>query len=212
LSKNTFISFYLIYALAFIIYPNLAINQYISEYGIQRENFQKISLSNFSSEKQHYLFKQKLDTSQFWIPAPYRAALSYNYIAALDSGETLELEIGNYSVPIRQTILENLSDKKATDSTIKAVAFGNSGAEIILRQADFNKSLTRQEVEYFSVFIDVFGLITFIFACTFFPFKIKKVWKKGLIYLLIISLASVSLWLLVDKIRILLYIYFGVLI
>ncbi len=195
--------------LALVIIPKLAINKYI---GLYEEFSHNVVLQNLSSETQYYIFKQKLDTTRFWRLSPHISTLSHRYIVRLDSGEIRELSIGNYSVPITQTIIENISDTSQTDSTVLAAAFLNTGSKLFCKQSDMKPNFTKQNVNYASILIEIYIIITAMLGALLFAMKGKKLWQKIIINLSVFLLLALSSWLLIDKVRILLYYYFGVLI
>ncbi len=195
--------------LSLIIIPNLAINQYL---GLHEEFTHNVVLQNFSSETQYYIFKQKLDTTGFWRLSPNISILSHRYIVSLDSGEIRELFIGNYSIPITQTIIENISDTSQTDSTVLAAAFLNTGAKLFCKQSDMKPNFTKQKVDYASILIEIYIIFTAMLGALLFALKGKKLWQKIIINLSVFLMLAMSSWLLIDKVRILLYYYFGVLI
>ncbi len=193
----------------FVIIPNLALNQYLELF---QQHSHKITLSNNASETQYYLFKQKLDTSGYWLLSTYSDMISHDFIFSLDSGETKDFTIGNYSVPVDKTIIENISDSLQTDSTIKAAAFTNIGSKLLCRHSDLKDNFVKQDVSYANIYIELFSLFTTILGSMLFFFHGKKLLQKIIINSVSFTLAGLSLFFMLDKIRILLYYYFGVLI
>ncbi len=211
--KDIFRRYFSISYFAFVSYavilPNVAINQYVE---IEHKYSHKIMLTNNSSEAQYYLFKQKIDTGHNWLLSTYATLISNDHIFSLNAGESQTIQIGNYSYPINKTIIENISDSLQTDSTIKAAAFNNLGSSLLCKHSDLREKFVKQEVDFSNFYIEVFSLLTIMLGAMLFFFHGKKLWQKIIINLASFGLMGFSTFLMIDKIRILLYYYFGVLI